>query len=189
MRVADTGPGLPDDIRDEAFERFVRADQDRGIKGHGLRLLELLGCAPWNQPPNQPLQGENAALVEPLTEGDGELFIGLAFSGGRMRAMSFACGMLEELCIAGVETGTPSGLLDGARLVSGVSGGSVMAAHFGLYVPAGVPGFRERFLITDGETHMVTSGLNPLLIAKGVVGGVNGHARRCLMRRSRRKRR
>jgi signal transduction histidine kinase len=38
MRVADTGPGLPADIRDEAFERFVRADRDRGIQGHGLGL-------------------------------------------------------------------------------------------------------------------------------------------------------
>ncbi len=38
MRVADTGPGLPADIRGEAFERFVRADRDRGIKGHGLGL-------------------------------------------------------------------------------------------------------------------------------------------------------
>ena len=26
-----------------------------------LSLLLLLGCAPWNQPQNQPLQGENAA--------------------------------------------------------------------------------------------------------------------------------
>jgi len=38
MRVADTGPGLPADMRAEAFERFVRAERDRGIKGHGLGL-------------------------------------------------------------------------------------------------------------------------------------------------------
>ncbi len=139
-----------------------------------LPLLLLLGCAPWNQPQNQPLKGENAPLVEPVTVGDGELYIGLAFSGGGMRATSFAYGMLEELRAAGVETGTPNGLLDEVRLVSGVSGGSVMAAQFGLHGPAGLTGFRERFLITDAETYMVTSALNPLTVIKGVAGGVNG---------------
>jgi predicted acylesterase/phospholipase RssA len=139
-----------------------------------LPLLFCLGCAPWNQPQNQPLSGENAALVEPLTASDGELYIGLAFSGGGMRATAFAYGMLEELRSAGVETGTPNGLLDQVRLVSGVSGGSVMAAQLGLYGPAGVTGFRERFLVTDAEAYMVTSGFNPLTILKGVAGGVNG---------------
>jgi NTE family protein len=139
-----------------------------------LPLLLLLGCAPWNQPLNQPLQGENASLVEPAVIGDGELYIGLAFSGGGFRATSFAYGMLEELRAAGVETGTPDGLLDQVRLVSGVSGGSIIAAQFGLKGPAGLTGFREDFLMTDGEAYMVTSGLNPLTIAKGVAGGVNG---------------
>jgi predicted acylesterase/phospholipase RssA len=139
-----------------------------------LPFLVLLGCAPWNQPQNQPLQGENAALVDPAPVGDGELYIGLAFSGGGMRATSFAYGMLEELRAAGVQTGNPNGFLDDVRLVSGVSGGSVMAAQFGLDGPKGLNGFRERFLITDAETYMVTSRLNPLTIAKGIAGGVNG---------------
>jgi hypothetical protein len=45
MRVADTGPGLPEDMRGEAFERFVRADRDRGIKGHGLGLALVRAIA------------------------------------------------------------------------------------------------------------------------------------------------
>ncbi len=139
-----------------------------------IPFLLLLGCAPWNQPQNKPLQGENAPLVASMAVGEGELYIGLAFSGGGFRATSFAYGMLEELRAAGVETGTPNGLLDEVRLVSGVSGGSIMAAQFGLYGPGGLAGFREKFLITDGEAYMVTSGLNPLTIIKGVAGGVNG---------------
>lgn len=139
-----------------------------------LPLLLLLGCAPWNEPLNQPLKGENPPLVEGVTVGDGELYIGLAFSGGGFRATSFAYGMLQELRAVQVETGTPNGLLDEVRLVSGVSGGSIMAAQFGLAGPAGLDGFRERFLVTDGEAYMVTSGFNPLTIAKGVAGGVNG---------------
>lgn len=130
-----------------------------------LSLLLLLGCAPWNQPQNQPLAGENAPLADPAT-GEGELYVGLAFSGGGMRATAFAYGMLEELRAAG--------LLSEVRLVSGVSGGSVMAAQFGLRGPAGLEGFRERFLVTDAERYMVTSGANPVTIVKGIAGGVNG---------------
>ena len=45
MRVADTGPGLPDALKPEAFDRFVRADRDRGIKGHGLGLALVRAIA------------------------------------------------------------------------------------------------------------------------------------------------
>jgi signal transduction histidine kinase len=45
MRIADTGPGLPADIRGEAFERFVRAERDRGVKGHGLGLALVRAIA------------------------------------------------------------------------------------------------------------------------------------------------
>jgi signal transduction histidine kinase len=47
LRVADGGPGLPEDLREGAFERFVRADRDRarGIKGHGLGLTLVRAIA------------------------------------------------------------------------------------------------------------------------------------------------
>jgi signal transduction histidine kinase len=47
LRVADSGPGLPPEMRDEAFERFVRADRDRarGIRGHGLGLALVRAIA------------------------------------------------------------------------------------------------------------------------------------------------
>ena len=43
--VRDTGPGLPDDIGDLAFERFVRAERDRGVAGHGLGLALVQAIA------------------------------------------------------------------------------------------------------------------------------------------------
>ncbi|MDZ4085537.1 MAG: patatin-like phospholipase family protein [Tabrizicola sp.] len=135
-----------------------------------LPLLILFGCAPWNQPQNLALQSENAPLSTEVPGDD--LYIGLAFSGGGMRATAFAYGMLQEL--QATKTGSPNGLLDSVRLVSGVSGGSVMAAQLGLKGPQGMQGFREAFLTTDAEAYMTTSGLNPLTIAKGIAGGVNG---------------
>ena len=62
-------------------------------------LALLAGCAAWNRPINESLSGSNAALVDitPESIGSGELYVGLAFSGGGMRASAFAYGMLEEL--------------------------------------------------------------------------------------------
>jgi signal transduction histidine kinase len=59
MRVADTGPGLPEDIKGEAFERFVRAERDRGIKGHGLGLALVRAIA----------ARHGARLVTPVSDG------------------------------------------------------------------------------------------------------------------------
>ncbi|GAB1478812.1 patatin-like phospholipase family protein [Paracoccaceae bacterium] len=139
-------------------------------------LALLAGCAAWNRPINTPLEGENAALVDvtPESIGKGELYVGLAFSGGGMRASAFAYGMLEELRAQGALTGTPNGLLDDVRLVSGVSGGSVTAAQFGLYGPAGLVGYRERYLVTNAEKYMANSPFNPVTIVKGLAGGANG---------------
>lgn len=47
LRLADGGPGLPEDLRAGAFDRFVRAERDRarGIKGHGLGLALVAAIA------------------------------------------------------------------------------------------------------------------------------------------------
>jgi hypothetical protein len=45
MRVADTGPGLPDELKAEAFDRFTRAERDRGTPGHGLGLALVRAIA------------------------------------------------------------------------------------------------------------------------------------------------
>ena len=45
MQVADTGPGLPEDLKSQAFDRFTRAERDRGTKGHGLGLALVRAIA------------------------------------------------------------------------------------------------------------------------------------------------
>lgn len=139
-----------------------------------LPVLLLAACAAWNPPINTLLAtGTNLSLVADDTlPGDGEVYIGLAFSGGGMRASAFAYGMTEALRAAGF--GAENGLLDHVRLVSGVSGGSVTAAQLGLYGPAGLNGYRERYLVTNAEKYMATSALNPLTLVRGLSGGANG---------------
>jgi signal transduction histidine kinase len=43
--VEDTGPGMPEDIRAAAFDRFVRAERDREVAGHGLGLALVRAIA------------------------------------------------------------------------------------------------------------------------------------------------
>ena len=45
MRVSDTGPGLPDALKPEAFDRFTRAERDRATPGHGLGLALVRAIA------------------------------------------------------------------------------------------------------------------------------------------------
>jgi NTE family protein len=142
-----------------------------------MLLLPLGGCAVINDPINQPRGDQaNASLAE-VSRGAldrDELFIGLAFSGGGMRASAFAHGMLMELDTAARGPGRPHGLLDHVRLVTGVSGGSVTAAYFGLKGPDGVARYRDIYLVKDAEKYMANSPYNPVTIARGLSGGANG---------------
>ncbi|SEP75811.1 sensor histidine kinase [Thalassovita taeanensis] len=45
LRVADTGPGLPEDLRASLFERFTRAPRDQAVAGHGLGLALVQAIA------------------------------------------------------------------------------------------------------------------------------------------------
>lgn len=45
LRLADTGPGLPDELKPEVFERFTRATRDAQTPGHGLGLALVRAIA------------------------------------------------------------------------------------------------------------------------------------------------
>jgi hypothetical protein len=83
--------------------------------------------------------------------------------------------MLQELRATGRDGNAPDGLPSYARLVSGVSGGSVTAAYFGLYGPVGLDRYRDTYPVKDAEQYMNTSAFNPVTIARGVSDGVNDH--------------
>ena len=68
-------------------------------------------------------------------------------------------------------TGTHS-LLDSVGFVSGVSGGAVTAAYFGLKKRAALADFREKFLIRNAEEGLNTS-VDPMSLVKALGGGVN----------------
>ncbi|WP_319824619.1 HAMP domain-containing sensor histidine kinase [Thalassovita sp.] len=45
LSLSDTGPGIPDDLRNRMFDRFARADRDREKAGHGLGLALVQAIA------------------------------------------------------------------------------------------------------------------------------------------------
>lgn len=140
-----------------------------------IAVLALAGCAAVNKPLNTPLEeGQNPPLAGAEPEGNGEVYVGLAFSGGGMRASAFAYGVLEELRAQTASPKDRDGVLSDVRLVTGVSGGSVTAAYFGLKGPAALDGYRENYLITNAERYMANTPVNPVTLVRGVSGGANG---------------
>lgn len=139
-------------------------------------LAALVGCGSWNPPINMPLTGEivdTAPDFGGTITGRDDVFIGLAFSGGGTRASAFSYGMLKSLREATRTQENPDGLLRHVRLVTGVSGGSVTAAYYGLYGPDGMDVYREQYLIQNAEKYMSNAIWNPITLIKGLAGGAN----------------
>jgi NTE family protein len=140
-------------------------------KSAALVLLFLANCATFNEPANLPIpSGSNpmASLTPPDVGGD--TAIALTFSGGGTRAAAFAFGVLRGL--EGITTTNGQNYLDRVVFISGVSGGSVTAAYFGLKGRAALHDFRERFLIRNAEEELNTA-VNLRNVVRGLSGGVN----------------
>src|SRR6185437_582088 len=137
----------------------------------------LLGscAATFNEPINLPV-ASNAAIVPLATPPNvgGNTVVALAFSGGGTRAAAFAYGAmrgLDRLPASARDT-----YFDRVIFVSGVSGGSVAAAYFGLKGRAALSDFRERFLLRNAEEDLNTN-VSLVNVAKGIGGGVNDSSR------------
>src|SRR5258706_13587649 len=92
----------------------------------------LASCATAAQPlpVNAPeaIHGASETALSPNAELDGDV-LALAFSGGGARAAAFSLGALQGLREMRAADGRT--LLDHVRLVTAVSGGSIVAAYFG----------------------------------------------------------
>jgi NTE family protein len=115
-------------------------------------LLLLASCGHVvNLPINQPVADANAGLgladvLRPSPAWEDDILVGLAFSGGGMRAAAFSFGVLKEMEKANVSVrGERVPLIDHIDFVTGVSGGAVPAAYFGLKRRAGWRIFASAF--------------------------------------------
>jgi NTE family protein len=136
-------------------------------------VLVLLGCATPidTRPVNSPRANHGVQeQVQAPTNVVDEYTIGLSFSGGGLRAAAFAFGVLQALAQA--ESTQPS-VLDDVSFISSVSGGSLVAAYYGLHGPAMLADFRAKVLLQDMERTMLMSLVSPGNILRLLNGGLN----------------
>ena len=157
----------------------------RAIRAGGIiaalipAFLTLAGCVGpiHNDPINTPLTADPRQVESDLgsdvpTNYD-DMVVALSFSGGGTRAAAFSYGVLQGFEQTRVPTRSgPVSLLDRLDFLSGVSGGSILAAYYGLRGREGYADFKERFLLANGEEKLQTD-LSLFNIARGLEGGVN----------------
>jgi NTE family protein len=96
----------------------------------------------------------------------------VTLSGGGLRAAAFAEGVLRALSETQIKSGGGTAPLSSdIDLVSSVSGGSVTAAHFGVYGTGGFDNFETNFLYTNVEGALIGRVFaNPLRLAYPRIG-------------------
>jgi NTE family protein len=154
-------------------QRLLRAG--RAFAGAAL----LAGCAEviHNEPVNLPLSANvkqaDLELGRNAASDYDDTIVALSFSGGGTRAAAFSLGVLEGFDETRVRTGAGSvSLLDHVDFVSGVSGGSILAAYYGIKKRQALVDFKERFLLRNPEESLQTR-LSLGSILRGLQGGVN----------------
>ena len=157
---------------DAAIKRTV--SQLFRVTGLALCAASLSSCATiYDAPINLPLATAEAARFDATgtipTNGK-DLLIGLAFSGGGSRAAAFSYGVL--LGFDRTSTGRGVLLLDSVHYISGVSGGAITAAYFGLKGRSSFSDFRERFLLRNAEESLSTP-FTPIGLIRAYQGGTN----------------
>lgn len=146
-----------------------RADPGRPYRAALAVVMTLLaGCStarPWI---NEPLQPGAAVAYDgrrPFSDPSraGDLLVVASFSGGGSRAAAFAHAALSELEAHPFDwEGTRTSLAREIDMVTGVSGGSVAAAHFALHgLEAHLARFPEDFLEVDFQGQLVDAVLSP----------------------------
>jgi NTE family protein len=161
------------------FQRLVRAGRIGAWAALVVGCTQILGCAQTihNDPVNARLVGApQQRAAEPAVESRPTLddtVVAVTFSGGGTRAAAFSYGVLQGFDETRFDYGGRAmSLLDQLDFVSGVSGGSVLAAYYGLRKRAAMTDFKQRFLLANGEESLQTD-LSFLNLAKGLSGGIN----------------
>ena len=128
-----------------------------------LALLAVLcaGCStyrPWHNPvPSSP----SPAHVVPPGAGR-SLVAAITLSGGGTRAAAFGLGVLGELKRTRLDwDGRHTTLLDEIAFISGVSGGSVLAAHYTAFGDKTLENFEQDFLAVDVQGRLLRTAMAP----------------------------
>ena len=155
------------------FQRAIRGGRVIASAALVVGCTQVIRNDPINLPLTaNPLQVE-ADLGADVPSNYDDTVVALSFSGGGMRAAAFSYGVLTGFDQTRLQTRSgPVSLLDRLDFLSGVSGGSVLAAYYGLRGRDALGDFRQRFLLVNAEEGLQTE-LSIGNIARGLQGGVN----------------
>ena len=123
----------------------------------------LTACSTTRPWVNEPLRGGPRTVdVRDIAQRDSSALFAVTLSGGGARAAAFAHGVLLELrdtrCCWVDRDGN---MLDAVDVVSGVSGGSIAAAHLAAYGSGGLERFEREFLRQDFQEGLIGQLLRP----------------------------
>lgn len=146
--------------------RFMAAHLARWVLYAGAAVL-LAACSttrPWL---NQPITAESPkpsfmTVQVSAQEQPPSMIAAITLSGGGARAAAFGLGVLKELKATRFEwEGRTTSLLDQVGLVSGVSGGSVLATYYAAFGDETFTRFERDFLLVDFQAGLIKEALSP----------------------------
>jgi NTE family protein len=139
--------------------------------GHACRLglvvavAVLTGCSTYRPWINEGLPAVGGALPvapSPPPRALPPVVAAITLSGGGARAAAFGLGVLREMKATGFNLdGRPTTLLDQVALVSGVSGGSILAAHYAAFGDETLTRFEPDFLLVPFEAGLIRQAFAP----------------------------
>jgi len=136
-------------------------------------LATLAGCAAtrFENAPLTAVQINDERRAVDVSQPERPLIL-VAVSGGGSRAAALGWAVLQELRkFSYAANGQSRSLIDDIAVVSSVSGGSVIAAHFALYGPRGLDQFAQDFLAPDNTRTLALTAVNPLTWARLAISG------------------
>jgi NTE family protein len=124
-------------------------------------VVLLAGCAsvrPWQNLPLQPDVRVKAEAEVPAEVDDRSLAVVVSLSGGGARAAAFGYGVLDALRQTQVHWNDRDiTLLDELDVISGVSGGSIIAAYYAAFGQATFPAFEQKFLRHNFQDSLIST--------------------------------
>jgi NTE family protein len=136
----------------------------------GLLLTACASTRPWvNQPitPESPAPSISPVQAVAQDQQAPSIVAAITLSGGGARAAAFGLGVLKELKATRFEwEGRSTTILDEVGLVSGVSGGSVLASYYVAFGDDTFSRFEHEFLLADFQASLIGQAFAPGTIYK-----------------------
>jgi len=128
-------------------------------------LVGLSACSslrPWQNLPMKPRPTAVATAEPPAASQQRAMLMLLSLSGGGARAAAFGYGVLDALRQTEVLwQGRNKPLIDELDVISGVSGGSIIAAYYAAFGSQTFPAFEEHFLRQNFQDTLISNMLQP----------------------------